>query len=112
VKTQTMASESNSIVDIYLPIKMNRYKEEILNRICCTELVYGKINKKLNLELSKQKIETLISTILSETEKSEFQKKGKNIYITNNERNIRLTINTYTNRIITVDKLNGKKTNH
>ena len=75
----------------------------ILSKICYTELVYGRINKKLNLELSKQKIESLISTILSET--NEFQKKGKNIYITNNKRNIRLTINSYTNRIITADKL-------
>lgn len=90
---------------------MNSYKEEILSKICYTELVYGRINKKLELELSKQKIETLISTILSETDESEFQKKGKNIYITNNERNIRLTINSYTNRIITADKLNGKTTN-
>jgi hypothetical protein len=90
---------------------MNNYKEDILNKICYTELVYGRINKKLNLELSKQKIETLISTILSETDESEFQKKGKNIYITNNERNIRLTINSYTNRIITADKLNEKTTN-
>ncbi|MCG2432211.1 DUF3781 domain-containing protein [Aequorivita xiaoshiensis] len=90
---------------------MKSYKEEILNKICYTELVYGRINKKLNLDLSKQKIETLISTILSETNESEFLKKGKNIYITNNERKIRLTINSYTNRIITADKLNIKTTN-
>lgn len=90
---------------------MKSYKEEILNKICYTELVYGRINKKLNLVLSKQKIETLISTILSETNESEFLKKGKNIYITNNERKIRLTINSYTNRIITADKLNIKTTN-
>lgn len=90
---------------------MNSYKEEILSKVCYTELVYGRINKKLELELSKQKIEALISTILSETDESEFRKKGKNIYITNNKRNIRLTINSYTNRIITADKLNGKITN-
>lgn len=90
---------------------MNNYKKEILNNICYTELVYGRINKKLDLELSKEKIETLISAIISETNESEFQKKGKNIYITNNERKIRLTINSYTNRIITADKQNGKTTN-
>ncbi len=90
---------------------MNNYKKEILNKICYTELVYGRINKKLDLELSKDKIETLISEIISETDESKFQKKGKNIYITNNERNIRLTINSYTNRIITADKLNEKTTN-
>lgn len=90
---------------------MNSYKKEILNKICYTELVYGRINKKLNLELSKDRIEKLISEILSETDESEFQKRGKNIYITNNERNIRLTINSFTNRIITADKLKGKTTN-
>ena len=88
---------------------MNTYKKEILNNICYTELVYGRINKKLNLELSKQEIETLINSILLETNDSEFKKKGKNIYITNNERNIRLTINSYTNRIITADRLNRKQ---
>ena len=87
------------------------YKKEILSKICYTELVYSRINKKLKLKLSKQEIENLISTILLETDESEFQKKGKNIYITNNERDIRLTINSYTNRIITADKLNGKTTN-
>jgi len=86
---------------------MKSYKEEILNNICYTELVYGRINKKLNLDLSKQKIETLISTIISETNESGFLKKGKNIYITNNERKVRLTINSNTNRIITADKLNS-----
>ncbi|QNM84522.1 DUF3781 domain-containing protein [Polaribacter pectinis] len=90
---------------------MNNYKKEILNKICYTELVYGRINKKLNLELSKDRIEKLISEILSKTDESEFQKKGKNIYITNNERNIRLTINSFTNRIITADKLKEKTTN-
>lgn len=90
---------------------MNNYKKEILNKICYTELVYSRINKKLNLELSKDRIEKLISEILAETDESEFQKKGKNIYITNNERNIRLTINSFTNRIITADKLKEKTTN-
>ena len=87
---------------------MNNYKKEILDKICYTELVYGRINKKLNIELSKEKIEGMIFSIISETDEVNFQKTGKNIYITNTERNIRLTINSYTNRIITVDKLNKK----
>ncbi|MBL4604932.1 MAG: DUF3781 domain-containing protein [Flavobacteriaceae bacterium] len=89
---------------------MNNYKKEISDKICYTELVYGRINKKLNIELSKVEIEKMISSIISETDEAEFQKTGKNIYVTNNKRNIRLTINSFTNRIITVDKLN-KKTN-
>jgi FKBP-type peptidyl-prolyl cis-trans isomerase (trigger factor) len=90
---------------------MNNYKIEILDKICYTDLVYGRINKKLSIELSKDKIEEMIFEIIKETKESEFKKTGKNIYITNNERNVRLTINSYTNRIITADKLNKKTTN-
>ena len=89
---------------------MENYKKNILDQICYTELVYGRINNKLNLELSNNKIEEMIYTIINETDETEFQKTGKNIYITNNKRNIRLTINSYTNRIITADKLNRKTT--
>lgn len=88
---------------------MSNYKKDILDKICYTELVYGRINKKLSIELSKDKIEEMITTIISETDESDFHKTGKNIYITNNERNVRLTINSYTNRIITADKLNKKQ---
>ncbi len=90
---------------------MENYKKDILDKICYTELVYGRINNKLNIELSNNKIEEMIFAIINETDETEFQKTGKNIYITNNERNIRLTINSYTNRIITADKLNRKTTN-
>ena len=90
---------------------MSNYKRVILDKICYTELVYGRINKKLNIELSKDKIEELIFAVIKETDETNFQKIGKNIYITNNEKNIMLTINSYTNRIITADKLNKKTTN-
>ncbi|WP_346883892.1 DUF3781 domain-containing protein [uncultured Algibacter sp.] len=88
---------------------MDNYKPEILNKICYAELVYERINKKLDIKLSKEKIEALIFTIIKETKASEFKKIGKNIYISNKERNIRLTINSYTNRIITADKLSKNK---
>ena len=84
---------------------MENYKKIILDKICYTELVYGRINKKLNIQLSKDKIEKLILTIISETDETDFLKTGKNIYITNKTRNLMLTINSYTNRIITADKL-------
>ena len=89
---------------------MKNYKKVILDNYCYTEPVYGRIAKKLNIELSKVKIEKLISTVITETNEANFQKKGKNIYITNNEKNIRLTINSFTNRIITADKLSKIKT--
>ena len=91
---------------------MKNYKKEILDRICYTELVYGRINKKLKIELSKDKIEEMIFSIILETDEVNFQKIGKNIYITNIERNVILTINSYTNRIITAEKWNKKTTNH
>jgi hypothetical protein len=84
---------------------MNNYKQEIIDNICYTELVYERINKKLNLVLSKENIEKMVLEIIRETDKTGFQKIGKNIYITNKERKVRLTINTYTNRIITADNL-------
>ena len=84
---------------------MENYKKVILDKVCYTELVYGRINKKLNIQLSKDKIEELILTIISETDETDFLKTGKNIYITNKTRNIKLTINSYTNRIITAERL-------
>ncbi len=87
---------------------MEDYKTEIINKICYTDLVYERINKKLNLQLPKDEIEKMIHQIIEETDKTEFRKAGKNIYITNKHRNVRLTINAYTNRIITADRLKNK----
>ena len=87
---------------------MEDYKTEIINKICYTDLVYERINKKLNLQLPKDEIEKMIHQIIDETDKTEFRRRGKNIYITNNQRNVRLTINAYTNRIITADSLKNK----
>jgi hypothetical protein len=84
---------------------MNSHKTEVLDKICYTELVYERINKKLNKNLSKEGIEKMIFKTLKETDELQFQKTGKNIYVTNNERNIRITINSNTYRVITVDNL-------
>ncbi len=89
---------------------MPNYKKTILDKLCYTELVYGRINKKLKIDLPKDKIEELITTVILETDENKFIKTGKNIYITNEKRNIMLTINSYTNRIITADKLKKEKT--
>ena len=87
---------------------MEDYKTEIINKICYTDLVYERINKKLNLQLPKDEIEKMIHQIIEDTDKAECRRRGKNIYITNNQRNVRLTINAYTNRIITADSLKNK----
>ena len=89
-------------------MKVNQ-KEMLKNqdtlKVSAVDSALLRINKKLNIEFSKDKIEEIITAIILETDKDNFKKMGKNIYITNSERNIRLTINSYTNRIITADKL-------
>jgi hypothetical protein len=88
---------------------MNIDKTEILNRLCYTKLVYGRINKKLNGKFSKSEIEKMLFDTVKETQDCFFQRTGKNIYVTSCEKNIRITINSNTYRIITVDKLNKIK---
>ena len=84
---------------------MNINIPEILSKICYTELVYQRINKKLKTELSKLEIEEMLFDILNETHEKYFKKIGKNIYVNNSDNNIKITINSNTFRIITVDKI-------
>ena len=84
---------------------MSINKPEILSKICYTELVYQRINKKLKTELSKLEIEKMLFDILNETQEKYFKKIGKNIYVNNSDNNIKITINSNTFRIITVDKI-------
>lgn len=88
---------------------MINYKNEVLSKICYTDLVYGRINKKLKLKLSNTEIEKMLLQIIQKTEETDFLKRGKNIYITSENRNIRITINTFSNRVITADLLKKKK---
>ena len=80
-------------------------KQEILENICYTELVYDRINKKLNIKFSKKQIEVYIFKILKETDEIFFTKTGKNFHIMNSEKSIRITINSNTFRVITVDRI-------
>ncbi|HPT11088.1 MAG TPA: DUF3781 domain-containing protein [Bacteroidales bacterium] len=80
-------------------------KQKILDSICYTELVYERINKKLNLRLSKHEIEEMLYAFIKDTDERYFQRIGKNIYIASTENNIRITINSSTYRIITVDRI-------
>ncbi len=80
-------------------------KPDILSKLCYTELVYGRINKKLNSNFSKSEIEKMLFDIIKETPEIFFQRIGKNIYVTCHEKNIKITINSNTHRIITVDAI-------
>lgn len=84
---------------------MKKEKVLILKNICYTELVYDRINKKLNSKYTKDNIEKLLFYIIKETKESSFIKKGKNYYITNTKNNIVITINSNTFRVITVNLL-------
>lgn len=84
---------------------MSEYKTNTLNKICYTELVYKRINKKLKINFSNLEIEEMIFRVIEETKETLFEKIGKNIYITNLENNIKITINTHTYRVITVNRI-------
>jgi hypothetical protein len=88
---------------------MDRSKAEILNSICYTELVYKRINKKLNSAFSVSAIEKMLFDTIRETPENFFRKIGKNIYVTNHEKNINITINSNTCRVITVDVVEKAK---
>lgn len=84
---------------------MNINKPEILSHVCYTELVYGRINKKLKTQLSKTEIEELLYKLIAETKESCFERIGKNLYVTNPQNQITVTINKNTFRVITVDRV-------
>jgi len=88
---------------------MTKSKAEIIDNICYTELVYDRINKKLNSKYSKKNIETMLLDIIEKTNETHFKKRGKNFYITNTKNNIRITINSNTFRVITVDVVDKTK---
>jgi len=77
--------------------------ERIIKHVCYTDLVYNRINKKLGTNLTNYEIESLISQTLNETDDNGIFKRGKNYYITNKKRNMIVTINSRTFRVITVN---------
>ncbi len=84
---------------------MTDIKQQIIENLCYTELVYKRINKKLLTEFSNGQIELLIIQILKKTDEKFYTKTGKNFYVTNTADNIRITINSNTFRVITADKI-------
>ncbi|MBP1840750.1 DUF3781 domain-containing protein [Formosa algae] len=84
---------------------MDDKKQEIIKNLCYTDLVYGRINKKLSTNFPNAQVELFIDKVLKKTDKKFYKKIGKNYYVTNSEDNVRITINSNTFRVITVDKL-------
>ena len=84
---------------------MINIKNEIINSICYTDLAYQRIRKKLGIEVSNEAIEHMIIDLLIRTPDKDYKKIGKNYYISNSNENVKLTINSNTYRLITVDHL-------
>jgi hypothetical protein len=82
-------------------------KQEILQKLCYTELVYERIRKKLGIELSNNEIEQYIYSALEATSVEKIDIIGKNFYVTSTGEKMRITINRNTYRIITVDRVKG-----
>ena len=80
-------------------------KEEVLKRLCYTDQVYGRINKKLDLSLGRKKIESLVKLLIKETPGENIRKIGKNFYIPNLSKNVRVTVNSSSFRVIIVDRI-------
>jgi len=83
---------------------MNKIKEIVLLEHKYTELVFYRINKKLNLNLEKKDIIKYILFLIKSSKEEDIIKKWKNFYIFNKIDNIRITVNSFTYTIITVDK--------
>lgn len=81
-----------------------KLRNKILENICYTKLVYGRINKKLRINLNHEEIENYMYKIIAD-HSCIIKKKGKNFYIESIENNIKITVNSNTYRIITADKL-------
>lgn len=84
---------------------MTDIKQQVIGNVCYTDLVYKRINKKLSTDLSNRQIELYIEGILINTDESFYEKTGKNYYVSNIEYNIRITINSNTYRVITVNRI-------
>lgn len=84
---------------------MKTEKDEILQNLCYTELVYDRIRKKLSIRLQNKEIEKFLFHTIKETPPEFFEKKGKNYYISSLKEKVRITVNSYTTRVITVDKI-------
>ncbi|MFC6176984.1 DUF3781 domain-containing protein [Companilactobacillus huachuanensis] len=76
-------------------------RSTFLKNVCYTPLVFGRVNKKLNLSLSNEEVQSLVNRIISD-EKTIIHKTGKNYYLQN--KTIELVINSFNYRLITANK--------
>lgn len=73
-------------------------------RVCYTNLVYQRVNKKLKVNLSRVEIEKLVQDILGD-DQTAVEKRGKNYYVDGLTNGVRLTINSFNFRLIAADQI-------
>ena len=76
----------------------------IQSRVCYTDLVYQRVNKKLNKDMTPAQIEALVQRVLN-NELTSILCQGKNYYIEDKIKDVVLTINRNNYRLITINKL-------
>jgi hypothetical protein len=79
-------------------------RQKILKHLCYTDLVYGRINKKLKTTMARDEIEKFISDLVA-CEDNQIQKIGKNYDVRDQKNGVSVTINRNTFRVITADRL-------
>lgn len=88
---------------------MENIKKLIIKKHKYTDLVFYRINKKLNITFNNEQIKNYIFSLIQNTNEEDIIKKWKNFYIYNKIDNIRITVNSFTYTVITVDRF---KTNY
>jgi len=76
-------------------------RQEFLDNICYTALVFERVNKKLRATYTIDEIKNLVHQIIIHPETS-FTKQGKNYYI--QHETVELVINSFNYRLITANK--------
>jgi len=77
-------------------------RQEFLDNICYTDLVFGRVNKKLKTNYSIDEIKDLVNQIVSDPETT-INKQGKNYYLQN--KSIELVVNSFNFRLITTNRI-------
>jgi len=72
-----------------------------LDNVCYTDLVFGRVNNKLNTNYSIDEIKLLVNRIISDPA-TVINKQGKNYYLLNQD--IELVVNSFNYRLITANR--------
>ncbi|HJE86748.1 DUF3781 domain-containing protein [Levilactobacillus brevis] len=78
--------------------------DQIKAQVCYTELVYGRVKKKLAVNLTKAEVGSLVIAVLGDGA-TDVEKLGKNYYVTNSTRRAQLVINSFNYRLITANRV-------